>query len=435
MNLLSDWITASGLASVIPLLIGWANIVAKSTLIIAVPVVISLIAKYRRNSQLKHLIWLQALIGVALIPLLTPVLSQLGESWLANRSLITINVSPVDSPTDMLTNFGIDWSLSWYSIFYLIPTIILGLRLISAYSRVRRIAEAATVCTNPEAKKILNQIVAKIGIKASVELKYSGQTSSPFSFGLMNPEIILPVNAGNWSPNLLEDVLVHELTHIKRLDWLSMLVSHSIACVFWFNPLCWVAKSKLDEEAENCCDSAVLEYGKLNTEYAENLIRIARQSRDEQPLLAQMLISKSKFNKRIKLILEGNMKILNNKYIRYSFSVLVTLAVLIGAGTQVLSAQAGNREYYPINAPIPPYPTIAVEQELEGHVLLQFTVEETGAVDVSSIVVLDESPAGIFSNSAINAAETFTFSPRVEDGLSVEVLGVQYMFRYVLDDG
>ena len=135
-----------------------------------------------------------------------------------------------------------------------------------------------------------------------------------------------------------------------------MIITHLLTYLNWFNPLCWVLKSKLEDEAENCCDTAVIESGKSTTDYAENLISIAKQSRKESVLLAQMLVNKSKFHKRVKLILEGNMNLLNYKSIRYFISILISAGVLLGAGTQVFSADAVREELYAISTPIAVYP-------------------------------------------------------------------------------
>lgn len=232
---------------------------------------------------------------------------------------------------------------------------------------------------------------------------------------------------------MLEDVLIHEISHIKRKDWLAMTFSHLVTYMNWFNPLCWFIKSRLDEAAENCCDLAVLNFGKSKTEYADNLVCIAKQSNKESPLLAQMLVNKSKFHKRIKLILEGKMTTLVHRSIRNFSAALVAILVLAGAGLQVIAADADRIELSPISAPTPYYPRIAADEGLEGWVQLEFTVESSGSVDPGSIVVVDESPAGIFTRSAIAAAESFQFSPRIENGVPVDVPGVQYVYRYVLN--
>ena len=83
---------------------------------------------------------------------------------------------------------------------------------------------------------------------------------------------------------------------------------------------------------------------------------------------------------------------------------------------------------------LPFTPTQAADEGVEGFVHLEFTVDSTGSVDPGTIVVLDESPANVFTNSALAAAETLVFSPRVDNGEPVPVPGVQFVYRYELEE-
>ena len=87
-----------------------------------------------------------------------------------------------------------------------------------------------------------------------------------------------------------------------------------------------------------------------------------------------------------------------------------------------------NREYQPLNYITPEYPLTARKENIEGYVLVEFTVTNQGMP--AGIVILDRSPSDIFNASAVNAAERFRFDPRVMDGQPVEAVGVQYLFNF-----
>jgi periplasmic protein TonB len=80
-------------------------------------------------------------------------------------------------------------------------------------------------------------------------------------------------------------------------------------------------------------------------------------------------------------------------------------------------------EYLPIVRVAPDYPRRALERGIEGFVLLEFTVTETGSVE--DPVVIEAEPPGIFDRAAISAALRFKYRPRVIDGEPVRVHGVQ----------
>ena len=73
-----------------------------------------------------------------------------------------------------------------------------------------------------------------------------------------------------------------------------------------------------------------------------------------------------------------------------------------------------------------------MENNVEGHVLVEFTVTKEGLP--RGIVILDRSPSNIFNTSAVNAAERFRFDPRIMDGKPVEAEGAQYLFTFERDD-
>ncbi|MDP6651276.1 MAG: energy transducer TonB [Gammaproteobacteria bacterium] len=66
--------------------------------------------------------------------------------------------------------------------------------------------------------------------------------------------------------------------------------------------------------------------------------------------------------------------------------------------------------------------------------LVSFTVDGQGNVQEDSISVVDAEPPDIFNRSSIRATERFKFQPRIRNGEGVEVTGVQYLFRYVLNN-
>ena len=91
-------------------------------------------------------------------------------------------------------------------------------------------------------------------------------------------------------------------------------------------------------------------------------------------------------------------------------------------------------DYLPLLATAPMYPRVAADEGIEGWVLLEFTVNASGAVDENSITVVDAEPAEVFNVTSIRAARDFVFSPRRVAGESVPVPGVQYLFRFRLED-
>ncbi|HBY00185.1 MAG TPA: hypothetical protein DEG93_07485 [Gammaproteobacteria bacterium] len=108
----------------------------------------------------------------------------------------------------------------------------------------------------------------------------------------------------------------------------------------------------------------------------------------------------------------------------------------IDTGLQLTNASinATDGDYLPLVAIAPQYPTRAAQRGIEGWCLVSFTVNGLGSVVEETITVVDAEPPQIFNRSSVRAAARFKFQPRVEDGIGVDVSGVQYLFRYQLED-
>ncbi len=98
------------------------------------------------------------------------------------------------------------------------------------------------------------------------------------------------------------------------------------------------------------------------------------------------------------------------------------------------SIAATDGDYLPLVAIAPQYPTRAAQRGIQGWCLVSFTVNGLGNVEEETIEVVDAEPANIFDRSSIRAAARFKFQPRVVDGQGVAVPGVQYLFRYELEE-
>ncbi|MDE0190262.1 MAG: energy transducer TonB [Gammaproteobacteria bacterium] len=95
-------------------------------------------------------------------------------------------------------------------------------------------------------------------------------------------------------------------------------------------------------------------------------------------------------------------------------------------------ANENQDETLPIVKVAPIYPERAVQEKIEGHVLLEFVVAETGAV--RDAVVVDSNPPGVFDQAALDAVGKFKYKPRIVDGKPVAVSGVRNRFSFEFED-
>lgn len=92
---------------------------------------------------------------------------------------------------------------------------------------------------------------------------------------------------------------------------------------------------------------------------------------------------------------------------------------------------SGDGDYMPILKVAPLYPERAARRNLEGYVLVEFTVTRSG--EVRDVKVIESQPQHVFDKSAIQAARKFKYKPRMIDGEVVEVPGVRNKFIFRLE--
>jgi outer membrane protein len=134
----------------------------------------------------------------------------------------------------------------------------------------------------------------------------SARIATPFTFGLLEPRILLPEGWDRWSAKRLAIVLEHEHAHTARRDPLVQWIALLNRAVFWFHPLAWWLERHLATLAEEACDAAVLARGHSPADYSEQLLDFARMSgRRPMPHLVAMPMSGSALPTRIAKILDG----------------------------------------------------------------------------------------------------------------------------------
>lgn len=103
---------------------------------------------------------------------------------------------------------------------------------------------------------------------------YSDRVDTAFVLGIFRPRIILPAGLPEREAGY---ILLHEQTHIRRLDHLVKLASFLALCVHWFNPLVWLAFFLSARDMEMACDEAVIKRlgGGVKKEYSASLLALA----------------------------------------------------------------------------------------------------------------------------------------------------------------
>jgi beta-lactamase regulating signal transducer with metallopeptidase domain len=104
----------------------------------------------------------------------------------------------------------------------------------------------------------------------------SGRLTGPLSWGVA-PGFILVDPASLSERAAAPAILAHELAHLRRHDWIFLVLSRVVLALFWFNPLVWRLHADLAERSEEAADAAALTTIDRAL-YARTLVRLATPS-------------------------------------------------------------------------------------------------------------------------------------------------------------
>jgi beta-lactamase regulating signal transducer with metallopeptidase domain len=119
----------------------------------------------------------------------------------------------------------------------------------------------------------IQQLANSIAIKQSIGLLESGLAKVPMVIGNLKPVILIPIGLLTALTTAeVEAILVHELAHIKRRDYLVNLLQSLMEIVFFFNPaVLWISQL-IKAERENCCDDLALAQSSNKVNYIRALV-------------------------------------------------------------------------------------------------------------------------------------------------------------------
>ncbi len=228
--------------------------------------------------------------------LLASSLLILGFAWFIFTFLITFstgNAAEPIIPSGLINeNAGAGVS-NWLqkilpaaSVIYLVLLIIPLLHFVRNYRYVQVIRNYGLSKPAPEWRIFVNTIAARLGIRKPVHIWISEWVTSPVTIGFLKPVILVPLAAINHldTPQM-EAVLLHELSHIRRHDYLLNFILKLIKSILYFNPFAKAFVKIVEAEREKSCDEMVLQFQYDSHRYASALLTLENVSREYKLLV------------------------------------------------------------------------------------------------------------------------------------------------------
>jgi beta-lactamase regulating signal transducer with metallopeptidase domain len=211
----------------------------------------------------------------------------------------------LNSPETMASSAAAQAAGDWndpgilFALLYAGGLIMVGGRLAAGLWTLRRWTAEAREVSSPEWRGALERAHAG----RDVRLLVSDEAASPMSWGWRRPVILIDRDALGRTEDA-EAIVAHEVAHIVRGDWPTLILSRLTVALFWFNPLVWWLDREVAQQAEEAADSHAAERVEP-ARYAQTLLDWARQSGTVMLPANSMAGSEPGLVRRVKAVLDG----------------------------------------------------------------------------------------------------------------------------------
>lgn len=283
----------------------------KSILLIAIILLFRNILNRSSIKRANKVLW-----TILLIFLLLPFSIVFEVSKTADYGLLNIPIKVllfISNLTRQLTNCVAD-VLSRLNI-YIIATLFIIYLTLKIAERNKAMQGSKLLADNA----FVNELVDGFRLKRKVTVLLNDNLSTPVTYGVFKPKIVLQSYILE-DEELLEHVLVHELTHIKYFDIAFTHIKNIALCLYWYNIAMWISSKFFEDDLEILCDKKVLE-------------RLGNTQENKKAYAMSMFKIMERENRSENLVLSLNPQkervILMKEYRRKSSGLVIFLAALI----------------------------------------------------------------------------------------------------------
>ncbi len=265
--------------------------------------------------------------------------------------LFLLIYSPGEPLPDTIPVLGTELAFSWHlaepgigsggiklhlffiicSYLYFVGITVMLIRSTTSFYHLRLIKRSGNPVDAEWYAKFLH-LKKRINIKRKVTLMESDWLNVPSLVGFFKPAIIVPAGMlTQLSNSQVESILMHELFHLRRFDFLVNVLQLLVESVFFYNPFVWSISNQIRIEREKCCDDSVLKVCGDPLSYAKALYHLAGQQHQPISSLAPGAGGTDQFQllSRIKRIINKNNMKKNIRERLYSLLLLMGGIVIL----------------------------------------------------------------------------------------------------------
>ena len=156
---------------------------------------------------------------------------------------------------------------------WLLGVLLLTLKLLGGLGYAQRLKTYKVSSVTDTLQDRFIELKSRFGLSKKIALVESSIAKVPQAIGYFKPVILLPASLlTGLSAKQIESIILHELAHIYRRDYLINIIQSIIEIIFFYHPAVWWISSIIREERENCCDDMVVEMSGDKINYMKTLV-------------------------------------------------------------------------------------------------------------------------------------------------------------------
>jgi bla regulator protein BlaR1 len=324
------------------------SILLKATLFLALGLTAAWLAR-RERASVRHMLLVATFATLLALPFLVllgpevsieiPIADGDGavaatNATVSSRSVPTSASANTNTALARTTSPGPFWPTLAVGVWFGGATLLM-LSLAFDLWRLRRIVRNGLPWI--ELRQKLSSLATEGGVRRAVDVLRHEDVVAPFMCGMRRPTIVLPAAATDWSDEDLTRALVHELEHVRRVDWAVQFAARVTCACYWFHPLVWLAWRQLCLEAERACDDAVVQRLE-RIDYADQLVSMAQRmvKANAQPVLG--MANRSDLATRVGAVLDATQR--RGRAGALPAAIAICAAALVGAAVAPVRAVA-----------------------------------------------------------------------------------------------
>ncbi len=236
-----------------------------------------------------------------------------------------LELSRLSNSINLKTEAYFPLVVSIYSVGILIQLIV----LLSGYLKLKKLKSVGIIAVPTEWKAIFELTITQLKINKTVKFYLSPKVNVPLVIGFFKPVVLFPIAlATQLDAKQVEAILIHELSHIRRNDYLINLVKTCIETLLFFNPFVWLTTKFIHIEREHACDDLVVNFTGTPVTYAHALLKLELLKDKQSPVLSLAATGNNQhLYQRIKRITDMKTNYINAKQQFFILSLAIATVI------------------------------------------------------------------------------------------------------------